>query len=139
MAEILVKAQDSSHPNEDVDRQCYKRGMMVVAQSDGHQWGGLECLPKFAVIKLPLINQEQLSKYLSPQFEEGDDETVYQIRTWTVRWDDLPSELKDKLDNDGELTIKATSEYEGEFDSDWAQFKGYVRNLITETDESGDL
>lgn len=64
-AEILVKATDSIHPNPTEDlRGSYKRGYPVVVMPDGHIWGSEERLPKFVVIKIPLISVEKVQKYI---------------------------------------------------------------------------
>ena len=54
MAELLVKARSVANADPDKDRRgCYKRGDIVLAQPDGHEWGRMEGLPDFVVIRVP--------------------------------------------------------------------------------------
>ena len=57
MAELLVKAVDAVHADPDVDRAgCYKKGDVVVAFGDGHEWGAGEAPPKFVIVKCPELD-----------------------------------------------------------------------------------
>jgi len=145
MAEILIRAKNNVHSDPDKDRRgCYKRGMPVVVMPDGHQWGLLERLPDFVVIKVPMVSADRVEKYIRPQMEQNgfeEDGTtahydMYRRRLWKIRVDDLPAGAKTKLANEGELTIKATDDYTGEYDYTWNQVKSYFRNLRTDTDET---
>lgn len=127
MAEILVKATNEIG---------YKRGMPVVIMPDGHPWGLEERLPKFVVLKIPLIGVAQVAKYIVPQFLAGE---LIRKRRWQIRWDDLPAQDRNKLATEGELIIKATAAYLGPFDRTWAQVKSFFRNLETGLDETADL
>lgn len=143
MAEILIKAIDHTHPYPDKDRRgAYKRGMPVVVMPDGHEWGREERLPKFIVLKIPGVSVEKVKKYIDPQLEDAPNErgsyNTYRRRLWKLRWDDLPAGARNKLRDDGELTIKAGT-YAGDYDYTWAQVKTYFRNLKTGLDEDGDL
>lgn len=77
MAELLVKAIDATHSDPEKDaRGCYKRGDVVVAFDDGHEWGRLEVLPpdkggKFVIVKLPGVTLEQLHAETSKRIAAG--------------------------------------------------------------------
>lgn len=145
MAEILIRAKNNVHSDPDKDRRgCYKRGMPVVVMPDGHQWGLLERLPDFVVIKVPMVSSDRIEKYIQPQMEQNGFEKdgttpkyeMHRRRLWKIRVDDLPAGARNKLANEGELTIKASADYTGSFDYTWNQMKTYFRNLKTDTDET---
>lgn len=139
MAEILFRAIDNSNPNWEKDLMCYKQGMPVVVVDDGHEWGAKECLPNFVVIKIPLVPKSKVLKYRQEQMDDFDPTKHYRRRLWKLRWADLPIAAKNKLKNDGELTIKASPDYTGDYDYTWQQIKSFFRNLRTGLDESEDL
>ena len=143
MAQILIKAIDATHPDATKDRRgCYKRGMPVVVMPDTHTWGREEGLPTFVVIKIPGVPVEKVRKYIEPQLEDTTDEQgvypIYRRRLWKIRVADLPLAARNKLANDGELTIKAGT-YSGSYDYTWNQVKTYFRNLKTNLDETEDI
>jgi hypothetical protein len=142
MAEILVKAVDATHADPIKDqRGCYKRGMPVVVMPDGHAWGTEERLPKFVVLKIPLISVSQVQKFVQrweTHLVEGQPEII-QRRVWSIRWADLPAATQNTLSTTGQLTIKATPAYTGSFDFTWAQVKAFFRNGQTGLDETVDL
>jgi len=142
MAEILVKAIDATHNDPDKDRRgCYKRGMPVVVMNDGHEWGLEERLPKFVIIKFPMIPKDKVMKYIDPEpgLDTDGNITIDRRRMWQIRWTDLPLAAKNKIQSAGELTIKATPSYTGNYDYTWIQIKTYFRNLLTGLDEVNDL
>ena len=148
MAEILVKAVSVTNEDpalsleeqaEKTRRGCYQKGYPVVVMPDGHQWGAQEGPPTFVIIYIPLISVAKVLKYVDVQMDDIDPSKTYRRRKWQIRWDDLPQEAQDKLENDGELTIKAIGTYQGEYDYTWVQVKQYFRNLETDTDETEDL
>jgi hypothetical protein len=153
MAEILVKAVDATHPDPVKDqRGCYKRGMFVAVKPDGWEWGALERLPQFAIIKIPTIPVATVEKYMASVSETvwvempldfnpaGGEwkERVTRRRRWQLRWADLPAAARNKLQDTGQLVIKAGS-YGGAYDYTWPQVRGYLRDLVTGLDETGDL
>ena len=138
MAELLVAAQNHELPDDpDKDRRgCYKRGYVIVIMPDGHPWGTKECLPWSVVIKLPGVSVHNaiLQKYVGRQFVGATGE-AYRRRRWQLRWADLPTAAKTRLQNDGELVIKVGT-YSGSYDYTWTQVKGYFRDLQTGLDET---
>jgi hypothetical protein len=153
MAEILVKAHDSTHidPMKD-SRACFKRGHPVVVMPDGHQWGTEERLPKFVVLKVPGVPVDRMKKYVSewtaPQTGDVSPElagvpdsraVTLRRRRWRLRWADLPLLARTKLQTVGELTIKASSDYLGPFDYTWDQAKTFFRNDESGLDETMDV
>jgi len=142
MAEILVKAVDATHIDFDKDKRgCYKRGMPVVVMDDGHEWGKEERLPAFIIIKFPLIPKDKVMKYIDPEpgLDVDGNIVVDRRRMWQIRWADLPLVAKNKIQAIGELTIKATTSYTGNYDYTWTQIKTYFRNLLTGLDEVNEL
>ena len=85
MAEMLIKLVDATNPDPVVDqRGCYKMGMPVVVAEDGHQWGGREGPPSFAVLKFTAQTKADLDPYTAPQlvqdgFEEDGVTPKYDI------------------------------------------------------------
>jgi len=142
MAEILVKAISAAALSDLTkdQRGCYKRGMPVVVMPDGHQWGLLERLPTFVVIKLPMVSVERVQKYIEEQRELVNGElTMTRRRLWRIRWAGLPAAARNTLLATGELVIKATADYTGPFDYTWLQVKQYWQNQLTGLDETADI
>lgn len=132
MAELLVKAVSVTHADPAKDqRGCYKRGHAVVVMPDGHEWGALETLPRFVVLKLPLVSVGRVAKYLAG--------ATGRRRRWRLRWADLPAAARNKLASTGQLVIKADAAYTGAFDYTWQQVKGFFRDDETGLDETGDI
>lgn len=132
MAELLVKAVSATHSDPAKDqRGCYKRGHAVVVMPDGHEWGTLETLPRFVVLKFPLVAPARVEKYLAT--------VTTRRRRWRLRWADLPAAARNKLTSTGQLVIKADAAYTGAFDYTWAQVKGFFRDDETNTDETGGI
>lgn len=128
MAEILVKAADATHADTTVDqRGCYKRGMPVVVQPDGHPWGAREGLPRFYIIKLPGVSVSKVLKYIIEDSTRDDDGKVVRSRrrVWKFAIASMPAAARNKLVNTGVLTIGATGDYT------WAQVRAYLINQKT--------
>ncbi len=139
MAEILVKAIDSTHPDSTIERQgCYKRGMPVAVMPDGHQWGRKEKLPAFVVIKIPGVSPATVQKYIEPEVDAGGDQRIVRKRKWIIRWEALPPIARSRLAAVGELTIKALA-YTGRYHYTWQQVKNCFRNQQTLKDETEDI
>ena len=73
MAELLIKAKENwmeslskeeikALPKEKKDRYNArsKKGDIVAVKPDGWQWGKMECLPSFIVVKMPGKNVEEV-------------------------------------------------------------------------------
>src|SRR4030067_3396570 len=128
MAEILVKAVDTMNIDPNKDRRgCYKRGMPVVVMDDGHEWGKEERLPKFIIIKIPMVYKDKIMKYIEPELGMNNDGNIIidRRRMWQIRLVDLPLGVKNKIQSTGELIIKATSSSTGSYDYTWTQIKIY--------------
>ena len=148
MAEILVRAKDNIHPDPDIDRESYyKSGHVVVVMPDGHSWGRMERLPEFFVIKIPTISVLSLKKYTDEHQVPSDiintDGTrkpkTYQRRRWKIDMDKIPPPVLKKIFTDGEITIKASPTYSGEYDYTWNQMKRFFRNHETDEEETEDV
>lgn len=142
MAEMLVKAVSTSSLADLAkdQRGCYKRGMPVVVRPDGHQWGTKERLPNFVVVKFPLIPVQRLEKFIeSERTRVGDEMQVIRRRVFRILWSDLPVAARNKLQTTGELVIRATPDYTGQFDYTWTQVKNYWLNQATGLTETADI
>jgi len=138
MCEVSVKLRVYSHPDPDKNRTGVpRRWDFISIQEDGVDWGAKGRLPNFGIIKIPLIPASKLLK-LRDRFLNPDG-TIYQLRKWRLRADDMPVAAKDKMLSDGEVTIKATDAYTGPYDYTWTQIRQFIRNDETESDETGDL
>lgn len=140
MAEILVRAFSNVNPDPLRDRRgAWKRGMPVVIMPDGHEWGLEERLPRFVIIKVPLVSVSRVEKYVLPQYEVLDPTQVYRRRRWIIRWEDLPLAARNALRDRGELIIKAHPDFTGAFDFTWTQVKSFFLNQETGMNEDEDL
>jgi hypothetical protein len=121
MAELLIKARDATHPDQEIDRAgCYKRGDIVVVQPDGHVWGAKEGLPNFVKLKIPGLDPEIVRELIEPQDDDDDGNPHYEAgtailvdgpvrktfrrRRWRLMVAGISATLRNKLLNDGELT-----------------------------------
>lgn len=141
MAELLVEATNETHADPQLERQtCRKAGYCLLVRPDGWNWGKEERPPKFYVIKLPgvSVHHPRIVEYVSTWMDEYIPSQIYQRRRWRLRVDDIPVALRNRLDSAGSITI-AVGGYAGEYDVTWAQLRGYMRDLKTGTDETGDL
>lgn len=98
MAELLVKAVDATHPDPAKDaRGCYKRGDVVCVQPDGHEWGRLEGLPRFVVVKVPGVSVDQAEAHL--------ERSETRRRAVGIAWADLPAGVRQQLQTTGTVTV----------------------------------
>jgi hypothetical protein len=67
-AELLVKAEDAWGKDEARSR----KGDIIVVRPDGWEWGREECLPRFIVVKLPNVKEEDV-KYLEQSLMDNTD------------------------------------------------------------------
>lgn len=136
MAEILIKASYSPHPDPEQDAMRYKTGMPVVIMPDGHPWGNAEGPPDFYILKIPGVSVESVKKYIEEKLD-GDGKMLRR-RVWQVRVSDLSAATRNKLASKGAITVKAGAS-SGPYDYTWSQIKAYFRNLDTGLDEDGEL
>lgn len=140
MAEILIKATNATHSDPDKDRRgCYKVGMPVVVQPDGHQWGSAEGLPNFVILKLPGISVEKVKQFIeSDVVQNGFEEDgftpkmeTYRRRLWRIRVASIPAAVRNKWLTDGEITIGNVGQGA---DYSWAQFRQFLKNERTDAE-----
>lgn len=137
MAELLVRNIDNVNDDPEVDaRGSYKRGMVVVAMPDKHEWGAAEGLPNFVVVKIPEIPVEKVQDYLQSQKLAS---VVVARRLWQIDVSLLDQALKDALDQKGEIIVKATDAYKDTFDTTWTDLKAAVINKETGLPETKEL
>lgn len=153
MCEILFYARNNTHPDPEKDRRgCYKRGMPVQVQEDGHVWGRLESKQvwiaegrdpaqwpsqgKFAIVKIPGVPKGRALAFLDEQFVDdvGLDyfRTVldlrpsrYRRRAWRLLVDNIPNNLRNQLLNNGEVTVTVT------------QVRNYLRRIRDDAQYTG--
>lgn len=127
MAEFLIKAVDATHADpEKHARGCYKRGDIVCVMPDGHQWGRLEGLPNFVVLKIPGVSHIKAAAYMESHEDRTDPVNTVTLlrRKFRLRVDDVPAAIKRELRDTGSVTLS------------WSQVRGFLRNKQTNADES---
>lgn len=129
MAEILIRAADSLHPDPAVDaRGSYKRGDPVCVMPDGHPWGTAERDPaRFYIIEIPGVAVSTLAKYLEPVWGTPDPVTGERLRIRRRRWhaQGTPQAWQAELAARGRLR------------KTWAEVRGYIRDKTTGRTEQG--
>lgn len=67
MAELLIKAFSVVHEDPTLNAQAYKRGDIVVAMPDGHQWGAKERnTAHFLIVQVPDMSLEEARSLTEP-------------------------------------------------------------------------
>lgn len=137
MCEILFYAKNNTHADSVKDRRgCYKRGMPVCIQPDGHTWGRLESKQRwiaegntaaswpaqgqFVIIKIPGVTVERVQDFISTQTEDdtgADTGDTFRRRRWQVLVDNLPADVRNTLAADGEYTTSV------------AQIRNYLKRI----------
>jgi len=138
MASLLIKAVDATNPDPDIDRGCYKAGMIVEVREDNAPRGLLEKWPAFAWIHVPGVPADVVRKYAEPEYHVLEIGAVKRRRRWQIRWADLPMGVRNKFAAKGEITIKA-GDYSGAYDYLWSTMGGFFRDMLTGQDEGGNL
>lgn len=132
MAELLIKAVNATHsdPNKDA-RGCYKRGDIVGVAPNDWPWGALELKPpadggKFVVVKITDVTRQQVIDWVRDNWQcavdDGDGERRRRVR---IDVDDLPNNVKNQLNNNGQFTTT------------WAAIRQYLRNKATNATATG--
>lgn len=109
-----------------------------MVMPDGHQWGRLETLPDFAVVRIPNVAVSAVEKYIRPWDSAVNPGQVVQRRRWKLRIPDMPAALQNRIQNAGFLVV-APAGFVGQSDAPWATFRGFLRNEETGLDEIVDL
>lgn len=131
MAEFVIFAKDNTHPDAWKDAAgCYKRGDIVEVMPDGHKRGSKVTLPKFLYLKVPGLDAKRARKYLEEHKEQilGGNAPIARIarrRKYRLRVDDLPGPIRGELLTTGEVTLT------------WAQARDFLRDKISQRDETG--
>ena len=130
--EMLLRRRSKTSPDPVKDQMLYKKGDIVVIKPDGHEWGNLEDPAKhpdgvdgcgFVIVKVPGVNptKAKIDKWMD--HVKDIDETMTKRRLWEVMTDDVPPNVKNKLRDDGVVTIT------------WAKLKDFIRNKLTDERE----
>ena len=130
--ELLLRRNNNADPDPVKDKMLYKRGDIVEVKPDGHEWGNLEdpalhpdgvagC--GFVIVKIPGVmpTPEKIDKWLG-HIQDGD-EVITKRRLWEIMMDDVPTGIRNKLRDDGVVTVT------------WTQLKNYIRNKLTDERE----
>jgi hypothetical protein len=137
MAELLIKAIDATHSDPATDKRgCYKTGMIVEIRPDGCLYGASEGLPKFFIVKIPLVpvnhpllirltnHQKQQDGFL-PNSATVPNWLILRRRKCWLQYGNIPVGAQNKLATTGQLIIKASPNYNGPYDYTWTQVKNY--------------
>ncbi len=130
--ELLIRRNSKTSPDPVKDKMLYKKGDIVVVKPDGHEWGRMEdpalhpdgvdgC--GFVIVKVPGVTAtpEKIAKWLGTI--KDIDGTMTKRRFWEVMTDDVPANIRNKLRDNGVVTIT------------WTNLKNYIRNKLTEERE----
>ncbi len=122
-------ARNNSHTDPEKDRTgCYKRGMPVTVQPDGHVWGLEESKQAwlaagrlaadwpghFVIVKIPGVSVAQVERVVDRQTEDdtgveqvdaGGTPKTFRRRRWRVLVDNIPNAIKNQLLTNGEVTV----------------------------------
>lgn len=88
MAELLVRTEDRTTGDPNVDAQNWKRGMVVTVQEDGWPWGTLEVNnPVFLIVKVPGMTVAAASVFLGNLIEDPMTDFTSPRRSFKVDLD----------------------------------------------------
>jgi hypothetical protein len=135
MAEILIRAKTNGPTGVH-----WQRGDIVFIADDGHSWGRLETLAAwvaaggtatnwpadFYLLKIPGVARETLEA--RGYVFEQNTATAAARRNWRFAVDSLPNQIRNRLNNDGEVTVGTTITR--------AQAEGVLINKTTATNGS---
>lgn len=135
MAEIFLKLISQHSSDQDREGSC-KRGMIVTVKEDGFNWGrsSISFFPSACIIKLPGVATSKLQELLVPQLEddagsptynEVGDSVVYRFRRWQLLIDNIPTSIKQEIENTGEVTLTDT------------QIRNYIRRIRNDEQYTG--
>ncbi len=147
MCEIIFRGRPSHRTDPTELRISGKRqGKIEAVMPDGYVWGNLERPPLFVIMKLPGVPVSAMDRYLESVMEsdpngepDGSEMRVYRARRWELRFSALPQLARDRLGSGTGLTVRSPPHYSGPADFNWAQLKGFFRDLETGQDETRDL
>jgi len=132
--ELLIHRRNKTDPDDAVkDQMLYKKGDIDRIEDDGFEWGNQEDPTKhpdgvsgcgYVIVKIPGKNptNEQIEKWMEHQVGI-DFSTMTKRRIWQVMTDDVPTSIRNKLRDDGVVTVT------------WTQVKNYFRNKLTDERE----
>lgn len=91
MCEILVRIEDKTHENPDINVTLSKKGDVIVVVEDEHLWGELEkSQPFWQIIKLPNISVDQInSSLMMRQHPIGHDKVPLCNREFYLDFDNV--------------------------------------------------
>ena len=122
MAQLLIMAEDHTHPDPVKDqRGCYKRGMVVEVFEDTKVLTQPMPAP-FVVVKISGVTKAQAEKYLQHETDGVDTEgnpIPVRRRAFHLAWSALPLAVRNALVN---------NRY---YETTWTAVRQYVRNIKT--------
>lgn len=128
MAQLLIMAQDNTHPDPVKDaRGSWKRGMVVEVFEDDKVLTRPMPAP-FFVIKISGLTKALAEKYLEAAYSsvavDGDGNPALLCRRkYGLAWDAIPKQVQNTLNRD---------RY---YETTWAFIRPYVRDRITGVSE----
>lgn len=138
MCDIWFTKTDNQNPGG------YKAFMPVDITDDGI-WETCGSKDQFHVVRLPgiLKSDPRVQKYLDPHMADkvtndpAEEPLMLERRRWRIRGNDLPQAVKDKAAG-GRVKFKTKISTE-EYDFDWKDVKGYLRDYKAGIDETQEL
>jgi len=125
MAEFLIKATNATHADPVKDRRgCYKRGDIVQVFPDGACTEQPSPNSNMVIIKVVGLSFEAAQKYMLSEMDTVDPRKTLTRRKFRIRVDDVPVGVRNTLRDERWITL------------DWAQVRNFLRNKITNTDET---
>ncbi len=105
MAELLISAADNFHHDPAVDARLIKKGDLVTAMPDGHQWGREELNPdKFLIVRVPDLPLAEARSLCVPDFEakpgkmpDAPGPAIRRARRFMIDIPRLAPELRERL------------------------------------------
>lgn len=134
MCEMLVLVHDQPGENE------FKRWDIIFVANDKHTWSRRESKAqwiaegfdpaefpgKHYIFKVPGVPKEATKLLKIPHATKHEfGSIIHKARAWTILGDELPANLKDKLNKDYEITLPP------------GQMRKYLRNKISGADFIG--
>lgn len=114
MAELLIIAYDTPHPDPITDTKRYKAGDVVIVQPDGFEWGVQERInPLFRILKLPNVPVPEGEGFLGPQLDQDPvvKSRMLLRRAFHIDFDNaaIPAKLKSWLTDNSRAAPAFTS------------------------------
>lgn len=100
MAEILLRVVDKTNPDDKaLDKQCSKRGDVIVVCPDGWSWGVEELKSDvWRIVKLPGVDPDSMRDLIEPLWTDEREPQLVKKRAKKLDIDKLEAVLSQKID-----------------------------------------